>query len=239
MKTADINLMILALMVALFVTSAWGSDTHMYETNDAQAVYEALLDANIKTLVQDITSTPTLTADHLRNRIKGLDRDTAADFIYKNKQPMSLTELLEGRSRWTFLPRAEMNEFFGGYPQKGWEAFHAKYPGEYGFTSFSRIGFSARGTQALVMVGLHCGPLCGQGWYFLLSKTNGRWKVKREEEAWISRGSELCPAPHGRIQQSTQDLLLKQAPCAAELAVAPEPAQRRRSGSPNGLARAR
>ena len=39
---------------------------------------------------------------------------------------------------------------------------------------------------AFVHLGMHCGPLCGQGWSYRLRRSGRVWRVIGAEFAWIS-----------------------------------------------------
>jgi hypothetical protein len=77
----------------------------------------------------------------------------------------------------TSLPRGKANF---------WEGFYKLYPKAQGFITFSDIGYNAERTTALVSVAYGCGGLCGHGSFFVLSKSNGRWKIEREIDLWVS-----------------------------------------------------
>ncbi len=42
------------------------------------------------------------------------------------------------------------------------------------------------GQKAFVSVDHIRGGLCGQGWYFILEKIKGKWKVVKYEDTWIA-----------------------------------------------------
>jgi hypothetical protein len=54
------------------------------------------------------------------------------------------------------------------------------------FVSFTRAGFNADRTEALVYVTIHCGGLCGSGQYVQLRRTGSRWVVQRIVITWVS-----------------------------------------------------
>jgi hypothetical protein len=56
-----------------------------------------------------------------------------------------------------------------------WDLFRQEFPGARGQTSFSRVGFD--GDQALVQVFSSCGSLCGSGWFVILERIDGRWRI--------------------------------------------------------------
>jgi hypothetical protein len=65
-----------------------------------------------------------------------------------------------------------------------WETFHRKYKSA-GFYRFSRPSYNSAQTEALVQVALSCGPLCGGGTLYLLSKQEGEWTVKNRTLLWL------------------------------------------------------
>lgn len=68
----------------------------------------------------------------------------------------------------------------------GWQDYYKRFPGSQGIATFSRVGFSRDGTQALFYFSNICGGLCGGGEYVVMEKSNGRWMIAREIEMWIS-----------------------------------------------------
>jgi hypothetical protein len=68
-----------------------------------------------------------------------------------------------------------------------WRAFYQRFPRSQGLVTFSRVGFNAARTQAVVLVTRGCGGLCGMGNVVLLDRDPaGRWRVVRSDMLWIS-----------------------------------------------------
>jgi hypothetical protein len=67
-----------------------------------------------------------------------------------------------------------------------WPRFRAAFPGARGFTSLSRVGWDPVSSQALVIVGTGCGPLCGSGYVVLLRRESGTWKTVDQKVLWVS-----------------------------------------------------
>jgi len=67
-----------------------------------------------------------------------------------------------------------------------WGDFYRQYPGSWGWTELSRVGFDRGTHQAVVYFGNTCGGLCGGGTLFLLTKSHGEWKVIGEYPCWVS-----------------------------------------------------
>jgi hypothetical protein len=69
----------------------------------------------------------------------------------------------------------------------GWDEFRRRYPGARGFVGFTRVGFSADSTQALVSVEWRCGSLCGVGHLgFLVRQGGDEWRIREFRLLWIS-----------------------------------------------------
>jgi hypothetical protein len=54
------------------------------------------------------------------------------------------------------------------------------------FVSFTRAGFNADRTEALVYVTIRCGGLCGSGNYVHVRRSGSRWLVQRIVQTWVS-----------------------------------------------------
>jgi len=67
-----------------------------------------------------------------------------------------------------------------------WPAYFKQFPGSPGLLTFSRVGFSPDGAQALFYVSANCGGLCGSGYYVVMEKHNGQWVIKKEINVWVS-----------------------------------------------------
>ena len=67
-----------------------------------------------------------------------------------------------------------------------WLAYYKRFPGSPGILTFSRVGFSEDGAQALFYVADRCGGLCGGGFYVVMQKRSGHWLIEKEIEMWIS-----------------------------------------------------
>jgi hypothetical protein len=67
-----------------------------------------------------------------------------------------------------------------------WLAYYKQFPGSPGLLTFSRVGFSTDGAQALLYVSSNCGGLCGGGYYVVMERHNGRWVIEKEINVWVS-----------------------------------------------------
>lgn len=66
-----------------------------------------------------------------------------------------------------------------------YEAFWKRFPGNYGYHTFTRIGFNRDLTEAMFYTDHMCG-LCGEGKYVYMRKQNGKWVVIGTASTWVS-----------------------------------------------------
>jgi hypothetical protein len=64
-------------------------------------------------------------------------------------------------------------------PSAYWHAFYGRYPGSKGHIQFSRPGYDASGTHALLAYAHLCGGLCGDWGFVLLERRGDRWVILR------------------------------------------------------------
>ncbi|HEX6627668.1 MAG TPA: hypothetical protein VF105_06930, partial [Gemmatimonadaceae bacterium] len=80
---------------------------------------------------------------------------------------------------------ADGNELLADRPRQGnegmmagfWAELARKYPGAWGVTILSKVGFNRRKTEALINVHQWCGDGCRSLENIFLRKTAGRWRV--------------------------------------------------------------
>ena len=157
-------------------------------TDEEYAVYMAILGKETKSFVVRNESNLLNFLEReevlLEEDFKELKSETREDFQSKNKTSSKLERKFPTKAKYTLISQEELAKIFGG--NLNWSNFHKKYPDTGGFSTFSRVGFSKDGLQALVFVGWSCGGLCGEGNYYFLKKENGEWKVVTKEMVWIS-----------------------------------------------------
>jgi hypothetical protein len=112
--------------------------------------------------------------------------ETVDDLRAKNKETHTFGRRFDIKRQYILVSEKEIDDIFkkgGGW----WEEFYRRYPETRGFVTFSRVGFNADKTQALVYQAHSCGGLCGGGGYVLLVKVNGVWKSKGTVgPVWVS-----------------------------------------------------
>jgi hypothetical protein len=120
-------------------------------------------------------------------KLPELKRETIDDFYVKAKQCFPFHKQLDIPIKYTLVRAKDLEPFFPeGELDRAWTRFYAKYPNSSGVISFSNVAFSVEMNQALVSTGRRCGGLCGAGYYVLLAKENGEWKVKSKTMIWVS-----------------------------------------------------
>jgi len=125
------------------------------------------------------------TASSLQSQVPTLRRTTIDAFREVNRQQASLRRSFHPAIDYELADSAQLEPIFkrgGG----DWFAFYKRFPGSPGIMTFSRVGFSEDGTQALFYLSNHCGGLCGTGMYVVMEKRNGSWAIEKEIEMWIS-----------------------------------------------------
>jgi len=65
------------------------------------------------------------------------------------------------------------------------EAFEKRFPRNYGYHTFSRVGFNRELTEAVFYTEHMC-ALCGEGKYVFMRKLNGKWTVLSTASRWVS-----------------------------------------------------
>jgi hypothetical protein len=69
---------------------------------------------------------------------------------------------------------------------KAWDRFYKIYPGSGGLLTFSPVGFSVDGSQAVFAFAIGCGGLCGSGHVILMRRDGSGWVTQDEQQLWVS-----------------------------------------------------
>ena len=81
------------------------------------------------------------------------------------------------------LPPAKLAKVL---PKGDWQHFHKALPSAWGIFRLSLPGYSRDGKTALVQGSTICGPLCANGFYWVLRLVRGKWQVISSEPTWVS-----------------------------------------------------
>ena len=109
----------------------------------------------------------------------GLERETVSDYFARNAESHPLYHLGIAQGGHIFLSGREVFDHFD-LASDGWDDFYARFPDADGVAYFSRVGFDAGRSQALVYVGYNCGMDCGAAKFVVLDKSHGQWVVREE-----------------------------------------------------------
>jgi hypothetical protein len=124
-------------------------------------------------------------AESLREEESALQKTATDAFGKANAEQVLLRQPLHCAVECVVVDSAQLEAIF----RKGggdWPAFYKQFPGSTGLLTFSRVGFSADGTQALFYVSGNCGGLCGAGYYVVMERHNEHWMIKKEINVWVS-----------------------------------------------------
>ena len=118
----------------------------------------------------------------------GVDSSIAREIVARSDRPHSLRGIADGRLRMPVLladsaslaalPRADINRF--------WSDFYTRFPHTNGLIQLSGIGYSADRNLGALMVDVGCGGLCGNGYIVVIKRENGRWRIVKIVNTWVS-----------------------------------------------------
>lgn len=190
---------IIAVCTAV-VLGTYNASAQSRVQTEEYAVYSALVERmnrseQIKLVViKEETVSRTLDAgfltknEKLSERLAPLVQQTLEDYIDKNREVHKLSIDLDIELPYKLLTKAEEIEIFKIRDKEhdGWKIFSEKYPGAFGYTAFSAVGFNSAMDQALVFVSHYCGWLCGSGSLVVLVKHEGIWESRGWLMLWVS-----------------------------------------------------
>jgi len=186
----------LVLFISVFACSSLGTASANTPNpanveKEEQAVYSffinptdgpALILENTFTSMSDNDVEQTI--EYIKSDLDGISKETINNFLNRNQESTKLSSTMDLDSPYILLTSEKLKEIAS---QPNWgQLLTERYPGSYGYTIFSRVGFNSTLDQALIYVGYVGGPLMGSGSYYLLEKQNGEWILKDQIEVWIS-----------------------------------------------------
>jgi hypothetical protein len=122
--------------------------------------------------------------DNLKQTFEEINSDIAEDYVLRNKESAQIEKRFPTKNDYILITENELNKLFES--RRDWAGFYKKYPKSGGIYTFSRVGFSPDGKQAVVSVGFGCGLRCGKGKFYLLQKEEGEWRITKEQVTWVS-----------------------------------------------------
>lgn len=150
-----------------------------------------------KTLVVELTtataSDAMLSDSPHRNRFKkAMPQATDAvidDFlrVLESRSALQIPRHLVHRNvRLQMASEVELDRIFKAAGGQGWINFHKAYPQAGGLVRLSRAGLDESSSQALFFMSISGGMMRGAGFYVLLHRHLGIWRVLATEQAWVS-----------------------------------------------------
>jgi hypothetical protein len=127
---------------------------------------------------------PQKTLDYVKSGLPGVSKETLNNYLDRNDKPSQLSPNMQLGVEYVLLSADEQQAIFN--QPGGWDAFYKKYPNAGGYTALSRVGFNNSLDQALIYVANMGGPLMGAGYYYLLEKKDGEWRIIEQVMVWIS-----------------------------------------------------
>lgn len=123
----------------------------------------------------------------------GVDTTLIQDFVTKNQNRCTIKNKFFSPESVILISDDEIPELIGCKrstkqpPRGSWQPrFSERYPNTSGLFTFSRVGFNAARTKAIVYFSTNEGiQLSGRGYLVLLVKQHGHWKVKGHQTVWI------------------------------------------------------
>ncbi len=185
-----VSLMLATLACSFFTPRPVSTPSVADIEKEEQAVYSFFVSGSGTVLILQDTSTgtpvddPQQTVDYAKTALKGVSRETLDQFLERNKQAGPLPSNMNLGKEYILLNPEELAKITS---QSNWgEVLNEKYSNAGGYFIFSRVGFNHTLDQALIYVGRVAGPLAGAGYYYLMEKKDGEWKIKEQVMVWIS-----------------------------------------------------
>lgn len=160
------------------------------ERDDEADVYEAVLkqmfggDHAWRVLVVASQTGESMMYEHSGPDFDGVGADTFEDYREQNRSPKRFGRLQTLPAKLVLLDRREFSKMVRSRDGDGWTRFEEKYPDSNGFIEFSAVGFGRTRSEALVYVSRNCGTACAAGWYVLLRRDAGGWRVEEQLLSW-------------------------------------------------------
>jgi len=121
---------------------------------------------------------------YLRENLEGLEEETLADFLAKNREQHPVEPDLNPGGRLDCMSDEEFEHIFRD--MDGWARFRREFPGSDGTLRFSRVGLHRDSTQAILYAGQQFDWNVGSGGFWLFSSLDGAWTEAGRVGSWIS-----------------------------------------------------
>ena len=110
------------------------------------------------------------------------DRQMLHDFCEKNKVSLKINPVAGLDKKITYISSLERKKIFA---KKGdWRAYYGNY-GVKPFVSISRPGFNQKMNKAFIYITYSLGKNDGAGYYLVMRKSWGKWRIKGNMLIWV------------------------------------------------------
>jgi hypothetical protein len=121
---------------------------------------------------------------YLREHLAGLEEETLADFLTKNREQHPVEPDLNPGGCLICVGEEEFEHIFRD--AEGWARFRLEFPESDGTLRFSRVGLDQDATQAILYAGQQFDWNLGSGGFWLFSKPDGEWTEAGRVGNWLS-----------------------------------------------------
>lgn len=183
--------LVAALMTFAISSGVVAQQSSDYKDADAFAVYSAFFkDMKVTTGLLVRSETKDLEKQHcLLEAQPGMEdavNPVIKSYREENKFPRSLTGKLDEDLKYEVISPAVYDETSS---PEDWDRFHLSRPNSRGMWELSAVGFNPERTKAVVYAGYWCGPVCGNGDYYLFEKKQEKWSrmsARVSKCSWVS-----------------------------------------------------
>ena len=110
----------------------------------------------------------------------------AKDFFTKNGSRIKLESKFENPVKFHLISRSEFVSYINKGLNAGYQSLYKKYPDVSGMIEVSRVGYSTKKDNALVIIDFHQNSETGIGYVVELKLEKGTWKIRNVDMIWIA-----------------------------------------------------
>jgi len=107
------------------------------------------------------------------------------DFLSKNGNRIKLESKFENPVKFYLISRSEFVSYVNKGLNAGYESLYQKYPDVSGTIEVSRVGYSTKNENALVIIDFHQNSETGIGYLVELKLEKGVWKILNVDMMWM------------------------------------------------------
>ena len=107
------------------------------------------------------------------------------DFFSKNGNRIKLESKFENPVKFHLISRSEFVSYVNKGLNAGYESLYQKYPDVSGTIEVSRVGYSTKNENALVIIDFHQNSETGIGYLVELKLEKGVWKILNVDMMWM------------------------------------------------------